>query len=523
MALSLPITEEITAQNVTNFEMRLGQTIPLNSKALVRVLAALEAGLFTSHYRYVANRILQNLALTATGDDLDRIGTNYRVYRKAAVAFVGTITQPAANGTVIPITVDYVSDASGIRYIVNAASSPAAGGYATVSVTAAESGEDGNLAASDTLTIGRQIAGITSTTATYASTTTSGSDRESDDVYRRRILTEIRTVGGGGNAADYRTWAEAVTGVYRVFPFAGAPVAASHKLRDAAMEEIGVAYWSAGVSTLTKETASPYEGLQNLKVAYAGSPNPYAYQIVLEAGRDYSIRLRARGDGTFYPGISDGVNVLWSGTTSTSWQDSGVINFTAAGSELILYAYGSVAGYCEFDAVELTVSDSLPGDRVVYVESTTAVDADGVPPESLLDDVFTALTTDPDTGDDRMPLGATEEKLFVEPIIRSAFDVEVTNLVVDAAKETACKASLDTAVDEYLRSIAPFVEGVDSDIDKNDVITTVSISKVIQEVLELYSASAGGVSFAPAGGAAITSYTTAENETAKLNGSVTYA
>jgi len=521
MGVIVPTTAEITAQNITNFETKIGQTVPINDKAFLRVLAAVEGGLSTMHNRYAVDRILQTLALTATGDDLDRIGTNYGVYRKAAVSFVGVISQPATAGTSIPITVDYVSDASGIRYYVNVASPAAAGGFTLVSVTAETSGADGNLSASDTLTIGYQVAGITSTTATYSSTTTTGTDRETDDVYRRRILTEIRTVGGGGNGADYRTWAEEVTGVYRVFPFAGAPVDPSYKLVDADAELTGVTDWSAGNSaTLTKSAATPHGGTQCLNVAFNAVANPYAYQSCLEIGRDYTIAGWARGDATYKPSVSDGATVLWTGTTSTSWQSFSVA-FTATANDLRFATDCAAAGDCDFDDLGLTVTDSLPGDRVVYVEATTAIDPDGIPTQDILDDVRTALNTDPDTGDDRMPLGLTDEKLFVEPIIRSSFDVEITGLVVDAAQEVALKASLDDGVDEYLRTMAPFVEGVDSDIDRNDVITNVSLSEVIQGVLDAYGASAEEVAFEPTGGAPVTRYTIDENETAKL-GTITY-
>lgn len=520
MAIDIPTTAEISEQNIANFEVRIGQTIPVNSKAFVRVLAAIEAGLFSTHYKYAVDRILQNLALTASDEDLDRIGTNYRVYRKAAIAFVGTITQPAANGTTIPITVDYVADASGIRYIVNA-STVAAGGSSTVTVTAAESGVNGNLSASDTLTIGRQVAGITSTTATYATTTTTGVDRETDTAYRRRILQEIRTVGGGGNSADYRTWAEAVTGVYRVFPFAGTSVAASHKLQDPDMEVADTSFWTAGnAATLSKQTGTPYEGTYCLRVAHAGTSDPYAYQTSLEIGRDYTIAGYARSDGTGVPKILDGTTVLWTGTTSTSWQSFSVA-FTSTANDLRFQNTIAVAGYCEFDDCGLTVTDDLPGDRVVYVETTTAVDADGIPDDELLDDVRTALNTDPDTSEDRMPLGLSDEKLFVEPIIRSEFDVEITGLVVDAAQEAACKSSLTDGVDEYFRLVAPFVTGLDSDLDRNDVITGVSLAEVVQGILDAYGASAEEIAFELTGGSPTTRYTLAENETAKL-GTITY-
>jgi len=520
MAIDIPTTTEINEQNISNFEVRIGQTIPTNDRAFVRVLSAIEAGLFTSHYKYAVDRILQNLALTATGDDLDRIGTNYRVYRKAAIAWVGTIDQPAANGTTIPITVDYVADASGIRYIVNAAA-VAAGGSATVSVTAAEPGENGSLSASDTLTIGRQIAGITSTTATFASTVTAGVDRETDTEYRRRILNEIRTVGGGGNSADYRTWAEAVTGVSRVFPFAGAPVDPSHKILDPDMEYADASFWTAGNSaTLSKTTSSPQAGSRALRVTYNAVNNPYAYQDALEIGRDYTIDGYARSDGSSVPTVREGSTVLWTGTTSTAWQSFSVA-FTATANDIRFRGTLSGAGYADFDSLELTVTDSLPGDRVVYVEATTDVDADGIPTETLLESVRTALNTDPDTSAERMPLGLTDEKLFVEPIDRVSFDVEIDTLTVDASQELACQTSLTDGLDEYFRAAAPFVEGVDSELDKADVITGVAISEVVQGILDAYGATADGLTFEVTGAAPITRYTLDENETAKL-GTITY-
>lgn len=523
MATTVPTTQEILDQNISNLEVRIGQSIPANEKAFFRVLAALESGLFTSHYKYATDRLLQTLALTATGEDLDRIGINYRVYRKAAVAWVGTIQQPAANGTVIPITVDYVADASAIRYIVNTASAPAAGGYATVSVTASEAGENGNLSASDTLTIGFQIAGITNTTATYASTVTTGTDRETDEVYRRRVLQEIRTVGGGGNATDYKTWSEEVTGVFRSFPFAGAPVSFnSRKLKDSNMEYADVSYWTAGSSAvLTKESGAPYGGTYSLRVAKGSSGSPYASQVCLQIGRDYTVYGYAKGDGTNVPTVRDGsAATLWTGTSSTSWQLFSVL-FTAQSNSIRLQGTLSGSGYVEFDTCGLTLMDSQTGDRVVYVEATTDIDADGEPTQAILDAVRTALTADPDTGEDRMPLGLTDEKLFVEPISRLTFDVEITGLVVETSRETDCKASLDTGVDEYFRSVAPFVDGVDSEIDRNDTISNVSISEVVQGVLDAYGASASSLTFEFSGGSPLDKYTVGERETAKL-GTITY-
>ena len=522
MPVTIPTTAETTAQNVTNFETKIGQTIPLNDKAFVRVLSAIEGGLSTLHYKHAVDRILQNLALTATDEDLDRIGNNYGVFRVAAVAAIPEINQPAVNGTSIPAGLAYVSDSNGLRYVNNSTVVAGGGLGADLEVTCELAGEDGNLTAGDTLTISRQIVGIESTTATYVSTVTTGINRESNEVYRRRVLQEIRTVGGGGNGVDYRTWSEALAAVFRTFIFAGAPVTFTKKLKDGDMELTNVDNWLVGNSaTLTKNTSVPHGGVRRLGVARNAVNLPYAYQYSLEIGREYTFIGWAVSDGAAIPSISDGSTVLWTGTVSTSWQSINV-TFTAVSTGLRL-ATDATAGTdtAYFDDCTLEVLWSVPGDRTAYIEVLAAVEPDGIPTQLELDAVRVDLNTDPDTGKARMVLGTTDEKLFVEPIIRTEFDVDITGLVVDATKEAALKASLDTATDQYFRTVAPFVTGVDSELDRNDVITGVKLSEIVQDVLNAYSASAEEIAFNKVGDPSTTRYTVDENETAK-RGTISY-
>jgi hypothetical protein len=524
VAVSIPTTAETTVQNVANFESSLGQTVPLNDRAFFRVLSAIEAGLSTGHYKFAIDRIAQTLALTATGQDLDRIGTNYNVIRKAAVAAILEIDQPAANGTSIPVSLDYPSDDNGLRYINNA-TVVASGGSAVLEVTCEESGDQGNLTTGATFTIGRQIAGITSTTATYVSTITEGIDRESDDAYRRRVLQEIRTVGGGGNGVDYQRWAEEVTEVFRAFPFSGSPVGITTKLKDGDMELAGLTYWTAGNSAIiTKETTSPARtgSTKMLEIQRDGVNNPYAFQYSLEVGRDYTVAGYARGDATAGPQILDGSTVLWSGSVAATWQAFSV-SFTSQNTDL-RFGMGTAPGTESvfFDDCTLALTDSLPGDRVVYVEVFADLDPDGIPTQAQLDTVREALNFDPETSLARMVLGTTDEKLFVEPIVRTGFDVTITGLEVEASQEAAAKASLDTGVDEYFRSIAPYVEGVTSPIDKNDTITGVKLAEVVQDILAAFSASAEEITFEVSGGSPVARYVVEENETGKL-GTISYA
>jgi hypothetical protein len=221
MALKIPTTKEATAQNVTTFETSVNQTVPLTPQAFLRVVSFIQAGSQTGLYKYAAERILQVFALTATDEDLDRIGAEYGVVRKPAIAAVLDLTQSALDGTEIDVLNKYIGDSNGVRYIPDA-KYIAIDGAVTPRVTSQELGIAGNLNVGNGLTIESQVAGASSV-AIVTAIVNLGTERESNDEYRRRVLGEIRTVGGGGNAVDYRTWAEQTPGVFRAFPYSGRP------------------------------------------------------------------------------------------------------------------------------------------------------------------------------------------------------------------------------------------------------------------------------------------------------------
>ncbi len=390
MAYRIPTTQELFLAYLARLEARLGQDSPISDKAFLRVLAAAESGLSIGHYKYAADAVLQNLALTATGDGLDRIGNDNSCLRKLAETAVITATLPAIAGTVIPTNWEFVGDANGLRYKVEAAVTAIAPGVATLSLRCTESGDQGNLDPADTLSISAQIAGA-ETQATVTGTTTDGVDVETDADYRPRVLFAQRAVTGGGNATDHKIWAEAVVGVRRAFPYSGSP----------------------GFAT------------------------------------------------------------------------------------------------------------SFPGERTIYVEAITSIDADGLAPLSLLDDVRDAINTDPDTGKSRMMLGLTDATLYVQSIIRTPIFVEISNLVCDSAVQVACKADIATALDLYFRTITAFVDGVDVPQERNDSITAIFVSDIVKDVLFSYGATADTVTFGIVVGVGIPMYLLNPGELTKL-GAVYY-
>lgn len=166
--------------------------------------------------------------------------------------------------------------------------------------------------------------------------------------------------------------------------------------------------------------------------------------------------------------------------------------------------------------------DSYPGDRTVYVECNTSIDADGIPPVALLDDVRDAINTDPDTGESRMLLGLTDDTLFVEPIVRTSIFVEVRDLDVEVEVEANCKSDISTALGLHLRSLVPYVDGVDVVTERNDSITSLTISEIVQDVVRAYGGVCEGVGFGLVIGVFISLYTFDPGELVKLGG-VSYA
>ncbi len=135
-------------------------------------------------------------------------------------------------------------------------------------------------------------------------------------------------------------------------------------LVDGDMEAVGVAAWTASKATLTKEITTPHGGSQCLRVtAASGSGTDYcqAYQVVTTPGHSYLITGYARSDGTQIPMVIDGVSILWTGTTSTSWQSFSFTLAAAATAMRYVFTVTDPAGteYVEFDDVSVVEAPAV--------------------------------------------------------------------------------------------------------------------------------------------------------------------
>ncbi len=124
-------------------------------------------------------------------------------------------------------------------------------------------------------------------------------------------------------------------------------------LTDGDMEAVGVAAWVEAVAgTITKETGTPFEGSQVLRIARNAINNPRYNQTIMTVGKRYRITGRARSDGNAIPRLTSGV-VFFTGTTSTDWQ---VIDFEllATNTALNLQSQTSTGNeYTEWDVMSV--------------------------------------------------------------------------------------------------------------------------------------------------------------------------
>ncbi len=371
MPYAVKSTQEWFDQFLSNYELNLSQSSPLNDRSFLEVQAMNLAAIATSMQKFGSFQAKMNLALSAKGDYLNKLAQEYGVDIKGATQTALTATVTAEDGTKIPLTRKYTSKSTGLKYNVTA-SSFASGGSLVVSLLAEEAGADYNLIVSDELTISSQVPGASST-AVVATIPVTGTDAESEESIRQNTLFAERAQTGGGNLSDYRIWSNLVEGVKQSYPFTGPPL----------------------------------------------------------------------------------------------------------------------------DAVE----PLEPPWRSVFIEATTDIDPDGIAPSGLLDQVRESIRFKPDGFTRQENAGNTNEFLVIESITRTDIFVTIFGLVIATELEAETKAQILDAVDLLFASIIPFVEGVDSPVDKNNRLTAPYLSEVVNNVVRAQGGSIISVifGFVPAG------------------------
>lgn len=215
MPFTRPTLPQLIERDIADIESRLPGSDARLRRSVLGALARAHAGAVHGLYGFLDWLSRQILPDTADAEILARWANVWGVTRKAAAQAKGSVTLTGTTGVVIPAgTVLQRSDS--VEFTTDAEATLAAG-TATAAVTASVGGAAGNTAAGSALAFVSPIAGVNSSATVTAAGLTQGTDTESDDDLRERLLTRIQSPPQGGTAADYVAWAKEVAGVTRAW------------------------------------------------------------------------------------------------------------------------------------------------------------------------------------------------------------------------------------------------------------------------------------------------------------------
>jgi len=180
-------------------------------RSILDVIARILAGQTHGLYGYLEFVRAQAFVDTAEAEYLQRFGSIYAVQQIPAEFAAGNIVVTGTSGIAVPIETT-LRRSNGVAYQTTAGATLAAG-TATIPVTAIEAGAEGNAAAAVELTFVSPIGEVDAIAVVDSGGLTGGTDVESDEAYRARIIAKIRRPPGGGTASDYERKTKEYPGV----------------------------------------------------------------------------------------------------------------------------------------------------------------------------------------------------------------------------------------------------------------------------------------------------------------------
>lgn len=214
MPFSRPTLSALRAQVAQDVTASVGTNTGLLRRAVLRVLADIQAAMAHLHYGYLDWIARQAVPFTAEDEALEGWAALKGVTRKAATAASGSVTFAGTPGAIIP-SGHPVTRYDGAAYTTGDAVAVGGGGTATVTVTALDPGAVGNAVAGAAMALSAAVVGVQS--AGTAGALTGGADTETDDELRTRMLAAYASTPMGGASADYVIWALQVPGVTRAW------------------------------------------------------------------------------------------------------------------------------------------------------------------------------------------------------------------------------------------------------------------------------------------------------------------
>lgn len=214
MPFNRPSLPDLVAEAESNIASRLPGADSRLKRSALSVLARVQAGLAHGIYGFVAWVFLQVLPHTASEEYLYRHARNVR--RKAAAYAKGQAQARGASGALIAAGTKFKSDA-GQEYASQSDCRLGQAGAGLVSLEALSPGAASNAAPGAKLSLVSPVAGVDGSLTVAAAGISGGTDEESADSWRQRILERWQKPPRGGSKTDYETWAKEVPGITRAW------------------------------------------------------------------------------------------------------------------------------------------------------------------------------------------------------------------------------------------------------------------------------------------------------------------
>lgn len=220
MSFTRPTLQQIIDRIASDFVAKITGSTTLALRSVLLIMARAYAGAVHGLYGYLDNQSKELFITTATGNDvggqLDTHGTEFGVLRNIPTYATGSITCSGTVGINIPAG-SALTSPSGNRYTTNALAVIGGGGTVLVAVTCDTAGSVGNDSAGVVLVFSSPIVNVNSSTTVDANGLAGGSDMETDDAYRVRLLARKQNAPHGGSSADLIAWMKEVDGVTRAW------------------------------------------------------------------------------------------------------------------------------------------------------------------------------------------------------------------------------------------------------------------------------------------------------------------
>lgn len=217
MSFVRPTLTELVTRIEADFVSRLTAAGAILRRAVVKILARVVAGAAHMLHGHLEFLGLQLFPDKSEAEYLIRQAALYGIAQTAPTFAIGlTVPLVGTPATVAPAG-SVLIRSDGAEYKIDADATIGGGGTVNATVTAVVAGADGNAATGTILTFQSPIAGITSTVTLGGAGLENGTNQETIEELRIRLLARIAEPAHGGSDDDYVAWAKEVAGITRAW------------------------------------------------------------------------------------------------------------------------------------------------------------------------------------------------------------------------------------------------------------------------------------------------------------------